>query len=634
MQRAENKLKKPETRKFKAEVKQVLDIVVNSLYTHREIFVRELVSNSFDALEKMRYEALTNKKYSDKDAPFEIKIETDKDNHSITVTDTGVGMTHDELVNNLGTIARSGTLEYVKNIADKEEITREMIGKFGVGFYSAFMVAREVRVKTKSSIPSEKGYEWISDGIGQYKIIEAENLPRGTSVTLMLKEDAYEFENPENIKSIIKKYSNFVSFPIFINGERVNTVQAIWLKSSSELTENEYKEFFKFISNSEEEPFYRLHLTSDAPIQLASILYIPSINIEKFGFMKLKPSVNLYCKKILLQQHAENLMPEYMRFVSGVVDSADLSLNISRETIQDNLVFRKLSKFLAKRVFRFLAEQAKKDKGKYNKFWDTFGIYIKEGIITDFENRKELTNLLMFSSSKKEKDEFVSFEEYVAQLKDNRKAIYYLSGVSREEIERGPYIETFKKRDIEVLYLFDPVDDFVMTTLGEYEGRKLVSADSADIDLPPVEEKEKTAESVLSSKELENFNSWVKETLKDKVTDVRESKRILDRPAIIVNPDTGITTSMRRVMKAAGKDYIGVGSHILEINHHHPLILMIKKLRDGKTDKGFLQSCMEQIYDNALTEAGLMDNPRTMVERIYKIMERALEEGKNKTRRK
>jgi len=634
MQKAENKTKKPETRKFKAEVKQVLDIVVNSLYTHREIFVRELVSNSFDALEKMRHESLTNKKYADRDAPFEIKIETDKDNHSITVTDTGVGMTHDELVNNLGTIARSGTLEYVKNITDREEITREMVGKFGVGFYSAFMVAREVRVKTRTSIPSEKGYEWISDGIGQYKIIEADNLPRGTSVTVMLKEDANEFENPENIKSIIKKYSNFVSFPIFINGERVNTVQAIWLKSSSELTENEYKEFFKFISNSEEEPFYRLHLTSDAPIQLASILYIPSINIEKYGFMKLKPSVNLYCKKILLQQHAENLMPEYMRFVTGVVDSADLSLNISRETIQDNLVFRKLSKFLAKRVFRFLAEQAKKDKEKYNKFWDTFGIFIKEGIITDFENRKELMNLLRFSSSKKEKDEFVSFEEYVAQLKDDQKAIYYLSGVSREEIERGPYIETFKKRDIEVLYLFDPVDDFVMTTLGEYEGRKLVSADSADIDLPPVEEKEKTAESVLSSKELENFNSWVKETLKDKVTDVRESKRIMDRPAIIVNPDTGITTSMRRVMKAAGKDYIGVGSHILEINHHHPLILMIKKLRDGKTDKGFLQSCMEQIYDNALTEAGLMDNPRTMVERIYKIMERALEEGKNKTRRK
>ena len=405
MQKAENKLKKPETRKFKAEAKQVLDIVVNSLYTHREIFVRELVSNSFDALEKMRYESLTNKKYSDKDASFEIKIETDKNNHSITVTDTGVGMTHDELVNNLGTIARSGTLEYVKNIADKEEVTREMIGKFGVGFYSAFMVAREVRVKTKSPIPSEKGYEWISDGVGQYKIIEAENLPRGTSVTLMLKEDAYEFENPENIKSIIKKYSNFVSFPIFINGERVNTVQAIWLKSSSELTENEYKEFFKFISNSEEEPFYRLHLTSDAPIQLASILYIPSINIEKFGFIKLKPSVNLYCKKILLQQHAENLMPEYMRFVTGVVDSADLSLNISRETIQDNLVFRKLSKFLAKRIFRFLAEQAKKDKEKYSKFWDTFGMFIKEGIITDFENRKELMNLLRFSSSEKEKNE-------------------------------------------------------------------------------------------------------------------------------------------------------------------------------------------------------------------------------------
>jgi len=624
--------KKPVTKKFKAEVKQVLDIVINSLYTHREIVVRELVSNSFDALEKMRHESLTRKKYADKDTPFEIRIETNKDNHSVTVTDTGIGMTYDELVNNLGTIARSGTLEYMKNLADKEEITREMIGKFGVGFYSSFMVASEVHVKTRSFIPSEKGYEWISDGVGQYMINEMGNLPRGTSVTMMLKKDAYEFEDGENIKSIVKKYSNFVSFPIMVNGERVNTIQAIWLKSASEVTESEYKEFFKFISNSEENPIYKLHLTSDAPIQLASILYIPSINLEKFGFMKLKPSVNLYCKKILLQQHAENLMPEYMRFVTGVVDSADLSLNISRETIQNNVVFRKLGKFLTKRILRFLADQAKKDPGEYSKFWDTFGMFIKEGMVTDFENREDLTNLLRFRSNMAEKDELVSLEKYVKRLRDDQKSIYYISGRTQDEIEQGPYLETFRKRNIEVLYLFDPIDDFVMTSLGEYEGKKLVSADSADIDLEPVEKEGEKVESTLSSRDIESLTAWMKDTLGNRVAEVRESKRIMDRPAIIVNPDAGVTTSMRRVMKAVGKDFVGAESNVLEINPHHPINIMLKKLRDGKTDKGLLQSYVEQIYDNALTEAGLMDNPRIMVERIYNIMESALkaEEGGNR----
>ncbi|MFC1651146.1 molecular chaperone HtpG [Candidatus Latescibacterota bacterium] len=361
MQKEENKSPKPETRKFKAEVKQILDIVVNSLYTHREIFVRELISNAYDALEKMRHNALTDKEYTDKDAPLEIKIETDKENHTITVSDTGVGMTHDELVSNLGTIARSGTLEYVKNIGDDEDMAKDMIGKFGVGFYSAFMVGTEVRVKTRSFDPAEKGYEWFSDGIGQYKITEADDLPRGTSITVTLKENAYEYDNSDNIKPIINKYSNFVSFPILIEGERVNTVQAIWMKSPSEVTEDEYKEFYKFLSNSAEESMFKLHLTSDAPIQLSSILYIPQTNFEKFGFMKLKPSVNLYCRKILLQQHTENLIPEYMRFVTGVVDSADLTLNISRETIQDNLIFRKLGKFLTKRILRFLADQAKNE---------------------------------------------------------------------------------------------------------------------------------------------------------------------------------------------------------------------------------------------------------------------------------
>jgi len=422
-----------------------------------------------------------------------------------------------------------------------------------------------------------------------------------------------------------------VSYPILVNGERVNTVQAIWLKSSSEVSEEEYGEFFKFIANSEEDPTYHLHLTSDAPIQLASILYVPATNLEQLGFFRLKPSVNLYSRKILMQQHAENLLPDYLRFVTGVVDSADLDINISRETIQDNLVFRKLGKFLTRRILKFLSDEAAKDPKKYTAFFTTFGRFIKEGMASDFEHQKELTGLLRFHSSKTGTDELISLEQYKERCPSDQTSIYYLTGVTKDDIERGPYLEAFRQRDIEVLYLYDPIDDFVMTSLGEYAGKKLISADAADIELPQAEEKA-GEEPTLSEGDLENLTAWMKETLGERVKDVRESKRVLDRPAIIVNPDPGITTSMRRIMKAAGRQEFDSGPQVLEINPRHPLLVTLQNLRSTKADKGFLQSCVEQIYDGALIEAGLMENPRIMVERMYGIMERALKEtgGKKK----
>lgn len=612
-----------ETKAFKAEVKQVLDIVINSLYTHKEIFVRELVSNASDALEKMRHQELIAENQLDKDNPLEIKIVTDKENHQLTITDSGIGMTHEELVNNLGTIARSGTLEYLKNQPDNSEITKDLIGKFGVGFYSSFMAGTEVIVETRSYQSESKGYEWRSDGLGRYTVTEKDGLPRGTSVKVILKEDSREYEDSERIKSVVKKYSNFVPYPIFVDNERVNTVQAIWVKSPSELTDTDYNEFYKFVHNSEEEPLYRLHLTADAPIQLSAIIYIPSTNFESYGFMKLKPSVNIYTRKVLLQQNAENLFPDYMRFLVGVVDSDDLSLNISRETIQDNLVLRKLGKFLTKRVIKFLTEEAKKDPDKYKTFWQAFSLLIKEGAVSDFENRKELVELLRFSSSKTEKDEYISIGEYTKNMRENQSTIYYLSGRSREEIENGPYIGAFTKQDIEVIYLFDPIDDFVMNSIGEYEGKKLVSADSADIELPDAEK----PSDAMSKEETGNFSTWLKETLGTNVADVRESKRTLDRPAIIVNSEPGMTNAMKKIMKAAGKDTFGDAPRILEINPAHPINITLQKLRESDADKGFLQLCARQIYDNALAEAGLMENPKTMVDRIYEIMSAALKKG-------
>ncbi|MBT4484211.1 MAG: molecular chaperone HtpG [Candidatus Latescibacteria bacterium] len=619
-----------ESRSFKAEVKQVLDIVINSLYTHRDIFIRELVSNATDALEKMRHESLVQTNYNDKDAPFEIRVDTDKKKHTITITDTGVGMTHDELVNNLGTIAQSGTRGFVENLPEDTKLDSDIIGKFGVGFYSAFMSAEEVRVQTRSFKPTAKGYEWKSDGVGEYTITKIDDLSRGTSVIVKLKGDAYEYEDDDNVKRIIKKYSNFVPFPVLVNGEKINTAQAIWTKMPSEVTDSEYNEFFKFLSTSESEPTYRLHLTSDAPIQLSSILYVPASNLEQFGFMKLKPSVSLYCRKVLVEQNTDKLFPEYLRFIHGVVDSADLPLNISRETLQDNLVFRKIGKFLTKRILRFLEDEVSKDTEKYNKFWELFNRFIKEGVVTDFENRKELSGLLRFRSSFTDKDEYVSLADYTGRLKEGEETIYYINGRSREEIERGPYMEAFRKRGIEVLYLYEPYDDFVMTALMDYDGKKLVSADSANIELPPDDTGEKKDEPVLSPDDIKNLTQWMKDTLGDRVTEVRESKRYINRPAIIVNPDEAVTTTMQRIMKASDRDFGISGTKVLEINPDHEIITTLKKLRDGKSDKGFLQLCVEQIYDNALAESGLLEDPGTMVERVYSIMDRALKaEEKN-----
>ena len=615
---------RPETRKFKAEVKQVLDIVIHSLYTHREIFIRELVSNASDALEKMRHEALIQKNYIDRDAPYEIRITADKDAHTLTVTDTGGGMTREELETNLGTIAQSGTREFLGRLEDPRVLDSELIGKFGVGFYSTFMAGEEVRVHTRSFRPAARGYEWVSDGGGEYAIGETGDLPRGTSVMVKLREDAREFENAETVKTIILKYSNFVSFPIFVNGDRVNTIQAIWLKSSPEVSEEEYRSFFTFLTNSEDGPLYRLHLSSDAPLQLSALLYVPSTNIERFGFFRQKPNVNLYSRKILIVQHAEDLMPEYLRFVAGVVDSADLPLNISRETLQDNLVFRKLKKFLTRRVIRLLADEAKKDPKQYGVFWDTFGLYMKEGAVSDFENRNDLAALLRFRSSAAKPDEFVSLDEYVGRMKENQNAIYYLSGRSREDIESGPYLSPIAKRGIEVLYLLDPIDDFVMTSLGEYQGKRMVSADAANIELPPAPFEKGGETEKVPSEEMQGFLSWMKDTLGETVSEVREATRAIDRPAIIVNPDNGVTTSMRRILKAAGREFGYEGAKVLEVNIAHPLILTLKTLRDGLFDKGFLQICVRQIFDNALAEAGLLENPRSMVERVYAIMERAL----------
>lgn len=617
----------PQSRPFQAEVKQVLDIVIHSLYTHREIFVRELVSNAADALEKVRYEKVKSESIADPDLPLEIRIEVDEKAKNFTITDAGIGMTEEEAVRNLGTIAHSGTREFLQHVGQSPSQDVNLIGKFGVGFYSSFMVAKKVTVRTRSFHPEAAGIEWQSDGSGEYSIQTVEGLPRGTRIELDLRENAEEYALIETVKRIVKEYSNFVPFPILINGEKVNTIQAIWTRGKNEISDEEYNEFYKFIAKAWDDPTFRLHFSVDAPLQINALLFTPTENMEKFGFGRMEPGVNLYCRRVLIQANCKEILPEWLRFVRGVVDSEDLPLNISRETFQDNALIRKLRKVLATRFLKFLGEQAKSDSEGYIKFWKTFNTFLKEGIATDHEYRDELLPLLRFESSKSEPGTLVSLEDYVGRMKLEQKSIYYLNASTREAIETGPYMETFKKRDIEVLYTYEPIDDFVMNHIHEYKEKKLVSGDQGDLDLPPTYEKEEeiTGES-LNRDQADSLTGWIQGVLGDRVTAVRPSKRLVDSPAIIVNQDAGMTVQMQRVMQAMNKDMPSMGRYSLEINTGHPIVIQLERRRQKNPDDPFLKVAVEQIYENAMAIAGVLTDSRTLLNRNYEILQRALGE--------
>jgi len=617
------------THEFQAETKKLLDIVINSLYTERDIFVRELISNAADALEKFRHESLTKSDVFDAHVPLEIAIEVDEKKETLTITDTGIGMNRGELEHNLGTIAHSGSNTFLTELVEAAQKDVSLIGQFGVGFYAAFMAGEKVRVQSRSWDESE-GNEWVSDGSGSFTITEMKGLHRGTRIIVELKEDAKEYAQKWKIESIIKQYSSFVSFPIKLEGETVNTVQAIWTRNRSEITEEEYTEFYKFIGNASTDALFKLHFSADAPLAINALLFVPEENFEILGFGRVEPGVNLYCQRILIDQHSENILPEWLRFLKGVVDSEDLPLNISRQALQDNALVAKLRKVITKRFLKHLNEQAAKEPEKYQKFWTTFGIYLKEGVTSDYEYQKELGKLLRFESSKSEAGRFVSLSDYMLRINPDQEEIYYINGPSRAAIEAGPYVEMFKKKDIEIIYTLEPIDDFVLSHLAEFEGKKLVSADRADLSLAKEGEEEdesgKESEDRLDEKGVDALIEWMKKELEATISDVVVSKRLVDAPAMIVNSDGFMSSSMERILAASRKEQ-GMGAENskkkLEINSKNPLIIKLAELhgRDGV----FAGEVARQIHDNAMIQAGLVVDPLEMVERNYKILNRVLE---------
>ena len=616
-----------ETKQFQAETRKVLDIVINSLYTERDIFVRELVSNAADALEKFRHQSLIDKVEFDAHVPLEITIDCDDKKHTLTIADTGIGMNREELETNLGTIAHSGSKHFFEQLAEAAKKDVNLIGQFGVGFYSVFMAAKTVRVQTRSWDGGE-GWEWNSDGGGTYTISPCSGLHRGTKIIIELKDDAQTYASKFTIERIIQQYSTFVPFPVKVEGKKVNTVQAIWSRSKSEISEEEYTEFYKFIATAGDEPMYRLHFSADAPLAINALVYVPKENFEVLGMGRMQPGVNLYCQKVLIDQHSENILPEWLRFMKGVVDSEDLPLNISRQSLQDNALVIKLRKVLTKRVIKFLGEEAGRDSAKYLEFWKTFGLFIKEGVTSDYEHRSELAKLLRFESSASEPGTMISLDDYVGRMREGQDKIYYINGPNRAAVEYGPYVEMFKKRGVEIFYTLEPIDDFVLNHLGEYEGKKLVSADRADLSLPETtdtttEPETKSGGEPLDEKSSKGLCAWMKEVLGERIQEVKTSTRLVDSPAMIVNVDGYMTSSMERILKASGQnEAFGMGSKKdMEINGKSPLIKQLAILKES--DAAFAKDVVEQLYDNAMIQAGLVVDPMVMVQRNYRILERA-----------
>ena len=599
---------------FQAETKRLLSIVANSLYTDKEVFVRELVSNASDALEKRRYAALTGGGGGGEEAgsKMEISITTNKDANTLTIADTGIGMSREELIDNLGTIARSGTKAFAQNLQEKGEAAANVIGQFGVGFYAVFMVADEVTVYSRKH-GSDVAHCWRSTGDGSYALSEATNVEPGTTIVLKLKSTETNFSQRFHIEQNIRKYSNFVGFPITVDGTRVNTLEALWTKSKNEVTVEQHADFYRYVAQAFDDPRYTLHFQADSPLSIRALFYVPQSHMEKWGMARQDRGVHLYSRKVLIQSRCETLLPEWMRFLKGVVDSEDLPLNISRETMQDSLLMRKLSTVLAKRVVKFLQERAKIDQAAFISFYQEFGQYLKEGVYTDFDNKHEIAKLLRFESSRGTPGELISLDDYVGRMKPEQgDEIFWLLAPSRDSALSSAYMESFKAKGVEVLLLYSTVDEFVMTNLMQYSGKSLISAEAAKL---AVEDSSASGAAKLSVEEAKGLQEWMTKAV-DGVKEVKLSSRLVDSPAIVVGHESA---SMRRMMTMVESGRApALPPQTLEINGGHPIIVALAAAR--KVEPEMASKVASQLFANALIAAGLLDDPRTMLPNVNALL--------------
>ena len=631
---------------FQAETRQLLDIVQHSLYSDREVFLRELVSNSCDALEKARHAMLTSQEADDGEADLGITITTDSKERLLAISDNGIGMTREELQSFLGTIARSGSKAFMEQLATQASAgtatpssASSIIGKFGVGFYSVFMVAEKVEVYSRKR-GAETGHCWTSSGDGNYTLSEATGVDQGTKIIIHLKADAENFALESTVKTLITKYSSFVSFPIMCHGNKLNEVDAIWLQSSG-VTKEQHTALYRHLNNAYDEPAYTLAFKTDAPLDIKSVFYIPQVNMEKFGMGKTEQQLHLYSRRVMIQRNSKDLLPEYLRFVTGVVDSEDLPMSVSRENMKDQRLLRNLNAALTKRILRWLTDEAKKDPKAYSEFYNNWGLCLKEGVAMDRFNAQALAALLRYPSSVATDEEPCSLEDYVGRMKEGHDTIYYLVAQNRKVAEGSPYYEAFKRAGVEVLFCYQEHDEIVLGNLGKYKDKTLKSIEVVE---PPKVDAETETESKsdeegkkgdtsaeatgpgLSSSDSSELSAWIKEVLSDRVSEVQTTDRLVDSPAIISDHDNAVT---RRMMQMAEIKNLGVTrqSHYkLLINPSHPLVISLNTARSQDPETAKLVA--EQVLDNAVISAGILDDVREMLPRLSQLMSAALQNKK------
>ena len=603
---------------FQAEVQQILSLVINSLYTHKEVFLRELISNASDALDRARFLALTRKDVSEQVGEPQITIRLDDDARTLIIEDNGIGMTRDEVIRNLGTIARSGTLEFLKaqaEAAKSKDGAPKLIGQFGVGFYAAFMVAARIDVKTRSMLPGAEPVLWRSTGSGSFTVLPGDRATPGTEIVLHLKEEDREFTKAWKVKEVIRKYSDFVTFPILVSGEVANRSKAIWTLPKSQVTDEQHTEFYRHLTGqSTETPLLRVHYTVDAPVQFNALLYVPE-KAPYDMFMKERRGLRLYAKRVLILEDCDKIAPLYLRFLRGVVDSEDLSLNVSREMLQEDKTLAQIEQQITKQVLKALKDLAESDAEKYETFWREFGKVLKEGLTADWKNRDAIADLCRFESMKTAPGKLLSFKAYVEAMPEGQKEIYYMTGPSRRAVEESPHLEAFRKRDYDVLFLTDPIDEWVTKSLPDYDKRRLKSITHGDIDLG-----EAPAEAAKESQpSTEAAVSAVKAALGDRVKDVRLSKRLTDSASCLVAAEGDLGANMERILKMMDAK-AEESKRILELNASHPFVQNLSLLAAKEPSSDRVKAWAEMLYDQALLAEGVVTDPAKLVRRIQDLL--------------
>lgn len=619
-------MKGQETRGFQSEVKQLLHLMIHSLYSNKEIFLRELISNASDAADKLRFRALSTPELYEGDGELRVRLSFDKEQRTLTIADNGIGMSREEVIENLGTIAKSGTKAFLESIGSDQAKDSQLIGQFGVGFYSAFIVADKVTVRTRAAgAPADQGVFWESVGEGDYTIAEINKEDRGTEITLHLREGEDEYLDAWRLRSVIGKYSDHIALPVEIESkneedgtvtwEKINKAQALWTRSKADVTDEEYKEFYKHIAHDFTDPLSWSHNRVEGKQEYTSLLYIPAQAPWDMWNRDHKHGLKLYVQRVFIMDDAEQFMPNYLRFVRGLIDSNDLPLNVSREILQDSRVTQNLRGALTKRVLQMLEKLAKDDAEGYQKFWQQFGLVLKEGPAEDGGNKEAIAKLLRFASTQNDSSaQTVSLEEYVSRMAEGQEKIYYITADSYAAAKSSPHLELFRKKGIEVLLLSDRIDEWMMSYLTEFDGKPFQSVSKADDALDKLADE--TEEQKAAEKQLEPFVDRVKTLLGDRVKDVRLTHRLTDTPAIVITDADEMSTQMAKLFAAAGQEAPAV-KYIFELNPEHALVKRASDVGDNEQFAEWIDLLLDQAL---LAERGTLEDPNQFIRRMNKLL--------------